>query len=76
MFLTGLAPNLLAIEPVRKTVHIDVSWLHWFAMFLPVGLVLLLTTPARDLWRLGGIFGSYYLAVFLLLGVPTLLFLG
>ncbi len=46
MFLTALAPNLLAVELVRKTVHIDVSWGRWFIAFLPVGLLLLLTTPA------------------------------
>jgi len=30
--------------------------------------------PGRDFWRLGAIFGAYFLAVFLLVGVPTLLF--
>jgi L-tartrate/succinate antiporter len=46
MFLTGLAPNLLAVELVRKTAHVDLSWGRWFVAFLPVGLLLLLTTPA------------------------------
>src|SRR5450631_2484883 len=46
MFLTGLAPNLLAVELVQKTAHIDLSWGRWFIAFLPVALVLLLTTPA------------------------------
>jgi L-tartrate/succinate antiporter len=31
--------------------------------------------PGRDFWRLGAIFGAYFLMVFLLVGVPTLLFL-
>jgi L-tartrate/succinate antiporter len=30
--------------------------------------------PGRDYWRLGAIFGAYFLLVFLLIGVPTLLF--
>ena len=29
--------------------------------------------PGRDYWRLGAVFGAYFLAVFLLVGVPTLL---
>jgi len=45
MFLTALAPNLLAVELVRKTVHVDLSWGRWFFAFLPVALVLLVTTP-------------------------------
>jgi L-tartrate/succinate antiporter len=45
MFLTALAPNVLAAELVRRTVHVDLGWMQWFLGFLPVGLVLLLTTP-------------------------------
>lgn len=45
MFLTALAPNVLAVELVRKTVHVELGWMQWFVAFLPVGLVLLLTTP-------------------------------
>lgn len=45
MFLTGLATNVLAVELVRKTVHINLGWTQWFVAFLPVGLILLLTTP-------------------------------
>jgi L-tartrate/succinate antiporter len=45
MFLTALAPNLLAVELVRKTVHVDLTWGHWFIAFLPCGLILLATTP-------------------------------
>jgi L-tartrate/succinate antiporter len=50
MFLTGLAPNLLAVELVRKTVHVDITWGMWFAAFLPVGLILLLATPLLAYW--------------------------
>ena len=46
MFLTGLAPNLLAVELVQKTAHVELSWGRWFTAFLPVALLLLLTTPA------------------------------
>ncbi|HZR08954.1 MAG TPA: anion permease [Myxococcales bacterium] len=45
MFLTALAPNLLALELVRKTAHVDISWMDWFVGFLPVGLLLLLALP-------------------------------
>lgn len=45
MFLTGLATNVLAAELVRRTVHINLGWTQWFLAFLPVGVVLLLTTP-------------------------------
>jgi L-tartrate/succinate antiporter len=45
MFLTALAPNVLAVELVRKTVHLDIGWGQWFLAFLPVGLILLATTP-------------------------------
>jgi L-tartrate/succinate antiporter len=45
MFLTALAPNLLAVELVRKTVQVDIEWMDWFLAFLPVGAILLLATP-------------------------------
>ena len=45
MFLTGVAPNLLAVELIRKTQHVEVSWTGWFRGFLPVGAILLLATP-------------------------------
>jgi len=45
MFLTALAPNLLAVELVRKTVGLNISWTQWLLGFLPVGLPLLLLLP-------------------------------
>jgi L-tartrate/succinate antiporter len=45
MFLTGMAPNLLAVELVRKTVKIDITWMQWFTSFAPVGIPLLLALP-------------------------------
>ena len=45
MFLTGLAPNLLALSLVEETVHLKISWADWFIGFAPVGIVLFLLTP-------------------------------
>ena len=45
MFVTGLAPNLLAVEMVNKTAHLAISWTDWFVAFAPVGIVLLLALP-------------------------------
>lgn len=45
MFLTALAPNLLAAELIRKTVQVDLSWMRWFMAFAPAGIVLLLAVP-------------------------------
>jgi L-tartrate/succinate antiporter len=45
LFLTGLAPNLLALEVVRKTAKVDISWSAWLVGVLPVGVVLLLLVP-------------------------------
>lgn len=43
MFLTALAPNLLAAELIRKTVKVDLGWMH--AAIAPAGIVLLLAVP-------------------------------
>jgi len=45
MFLTALAPNLLAIELVKKTASVSISWAEWVIGFLPVGLFLFALTP-------------------------------
>ncbi len=45
MFLTALAPNLLAIELVKKTTSVSITWAGWAKGFLPVGVVLLALTP-------------------------------
>jgi L-tartrate/succinate antiporter len=45
MFLTALAPNLLAVELVGKMLHVQITWGGWFRGFLPVGVILLLATP-------------------------------
>jgi len=45
MFLTGLAPNLLAVSLVEKAIGIKFSWMEWFTAFAPVGVVLFLAVP-------------------------------
>jgi len=50
MFLTALAPNLLALELVKKTAKIDITWTQWFLAFAPVGILLLLLIPLITYW--------------------------
>jgi L-tartrate/succinate antiporter len=45
MFLTALAPNLLAVDLARKIAHVDISWGVWAMGFLPVGILLFTATP-------------------------------
>jgi L-tartrate/succinate antiporter len=45
MFLTGLAPNLLALEIARETVGVEVTWVEWLTGFLPVGVLLFVAVP-------------------------------
>jgi L-tartrate/succinate antiporter len=51
MFLTALAPNLLAVELAARTAHVTITWLEWFVAFAPVGLILLLLVPVVA-WKL------------------------
>ena len=50
MFLTALAPNLLAMELAQKTHHVSIGWTQWFVAFLPVGVILLLLVPLLTYW--------------------------
>jgi L-tartrate/succinate antiporter len=50
MFLTALAPNVLAVELARKVAHIDISWTAWFYGFLPLGIALFLAVPLLGYW--------------------------
>jgi len=50
MFLTGLAPNLLALELVGKTAKVSFTWTQWFLAFAPVGIVLLILIPLVTYW--------------------------
>ncbi len=45
MFMTALAPNLLAVEVVRKTVGVSLDWTTWAAGFWPVGVALVAAVP-------------------------------
>ena len=45
MFITGLAPNALAIAIIEQEAHVRISWLQWFIGFAPIGFTLLLLTP-------------------------------
>jgi L-tartrate/succinate antiporter len=45
MFLTALAPNLLARELVKKVTGIEITWGQWFMGFLPIGGLLLIVVP-------------------------------
>ena len=46
MFLTGLAPNTMAIALIAKATGITIPWMVWFKGFLPVGVLLILVQPA------------------------------
>lgn len=50
MFITALAPNLLALELVKKTAQVDITWTQWFVAFLPVGVLLLAAIPLLTYW--------------------------
>ena len=50
LFLTGLAPNLLAVEIVRRATGIRIDWLTWFAAIAPVGILLLIAMPLLTYW--------------------------
>lgn len=45
MFLTGLAPNLLALNLVKQIAKIDISWTEWFMGLAPVGVLLFIFLP-------------------------------
>ena len=45
MFLTSLAPNLLAVTLVAQATGVEVTWMQWFLGFLPIGCVLFLLVP-------------------------------
>ena len=50
MFLTALAPNLLAVELVNKTAKVGLTWTQWFLAFAPVGIALLILIPIITYW--------------------------
>ena len=50
LFMTACAPNFLAIEFIRKIVHVDISYLQWMKGSLPFALPLLLALPLLVYW--------------------------
>ncbi len=50
MFLTALAPNLLAVELVNKTAKVGLTWTQWFVAFAPIGFALLVLVPIVTYW--------------------------
>jgi L-tartrate/succinate antiporter len=50
MFLTALAPNLLAVELVNKTSKVAIGWTEWFTAIAPVGIALLILIPLLTYW--------------------------
>ncbi|MEJ8826944.1 anion permease [Variovorax humicola] len=45
MFLTALAPNLLAVELAKKAANVEIGWMRWFLAFAPAGILMLLAVP-------------------------------
>ncbi len=45
LFLTGLAPNLLALSMAKDAVQVTISWREWFMAMLPAGGLLVMLTP-------------------------------
>ena len=45
MFLTALAPNLLAVDILQKTSGVSVSWIEWFSALAPACAILFVACP-------------------------------
>ncbi len=45
LFLTAMAPNLLAVALVNQTLGIDIDWSMWFLGILPAGALLFVLAP-------------------------------
>ncbi|MDR5898190.1 anion permease [Halomonas vilamensis] len=50
LFLTALAPNLLAVALTESSTGIRIGWGEWFMATAPVGILLLLLTPLLCYW--------------------------
>jgi L-tartrate/succinate antiporter len=50
LFLTGLAPNLLAVELVKKTAKVELQWADWFIAAAPAAVLLLIFVPLLAYW--------------------------
>ena len=45
MFLTALAPNLLALSLLEKTTKLTIGWTEWFVHLAPACILLFVATP-------------------------------
>jgi len=45
LFMTGMAPNILAVGMITRAAGFTITWTEWFMGFLPVGLLLAATLP-------------------------------
>jgi len=45
LFMTALAPNILALRLIKTAGAPDISWAAWFFAFAPLGILLLLIMP-------------------------------
>jgi L-tartrate/succinate antiporter len=45
MFLTAIAPNVLAADLALRTVNVTLSWMDWFRGFAPIGFLLFALVP-------------------------------
>lgn len=50
LFMTALAPNLLASALIEKIAGVHISWGQWFIAAAPVGLLLLAVLPLLAYW--------------------------
>lgn len=50
MFLTALAPNILAVGLTESTANIKVTWGDWFLAAGPICIILLLIVPLLSYW--------------------------
>jgi L-tartrate/succinate antiporter len=50
MFITAVAPNLLAIELMRNAAGVEITWVEWALGFLPIGGPLVLALPLIVYW--------------------------
>jgi len=46
MFITAMAPNVLAVDLALRSIHVTLSWTDWFRGFAPAGFFLLAVVPA------------------------------
>jgi L-tartrate/succinate antiporter len=50
MFMTGMAPNVLAVTLAGQVAGVSISWTEWFVGFAPVGVLLIAVLPAALYW--------------------------